>query len=349
MKKEGKSAMKKNRRNNAKKERTIMIASSVFVLAALTMTGIYMKSNQNQEEGDGYTIDFTKLEDNVEDKYEEIAKNDPVEESVSTPDIADSSKEIAGMDDDLDYLPMEAGSGLVQIPGLTDGASQEAPEDVPSQDTIAQEPEVVKEKPKDKDKTEDKNKTDAGATATPDVPVEDAGSAPDAGSTQNPDSAENTDSPAAEDTEGSAVAVEPLHFAQSEGLLRPVSGEVLIPFSMDGGVYFTTLDHFKYNPALMIAANQGEAVTACADGTVTAIFENEEIGHALTMDLGDGYQITYGQLDEIRVMEGSRVEPGQVIGFIAAPTKYFTLEGSNLYLKLTMNGTPMDPEALLQY
>ena len=326
-----------------------MIASSVFVLAALTMTGIYMKSNQNQEEGDGYTIDFTKLEDNVEDKYEEIAKNDPVEESVSTPDIADSSKEIAGMDDDLDYLPMEAGSGLVQIPGLTDGASQEAPEDVPSQDTIAQEPEVVKEKPKDKDKTEDKNKTDAGATATPDVPAEDAGSAPDAGSTQNPDSTENTDSPAAEDTEGSAVAVEPLHFAQSEGLLRPVSGEVLIPFSMDGGVYFTTLDHFKYNPALMIAANQGEAVTACADGTVTAIFENEEIGHALTMDLGDGYQITYGQLDEIRVMEGSRVEPGQVIGFIAAPTKYFTLEGSNLYLKLTMNGTPMDPEALLQY
>ena len=57
-----------------------MIASSVFVLAALTMTGIYMKSNNTEEQGDGYTIDFTALEDNVEDKHEEIAQNKPVEE-----------------------------------------------------------------------------------------------------------------------------------------------------------------------------------------------------------------------------------------------------------------------------
>ncbi len=42
------------------------------------------------------------------------------------------------------------------------------------------------------------------------------------------------------------------------------------------------------------------------------------------------------------------MEPGQVIGFIAAPTKYFSVEGSNLYLKLTLNGAPVDPEVLLQ-
>ena len=96
--------MRKNRRNNAKKERTIMIASSVFVLA-----GIYMKSNQSQEENDGYTIDFTALEDNVEDKHEEIAKNNPVEENVNLPgesiteSAPDMSEEISGMDDDLDY------------------------------------------------------------------------------------------------------------------------------------------------------------------------------------------------------------------------------------------------------
>lgn len=334
MKKEGKAAMRKNRRNNAKKERTIMIASSAFVLAALTMTGIYMKSNQNQDQSDGYTIDFTALEDNVEDKHEEIAKNNPVEENVNKPSITESapdiSQEISGMDDDLDYLPMEAGSGLVEIPGLTDKITDEMPDDLPSQDTIAQEPEIIEQKPEDQ--------TDPDTTSTPDVPQE-----------ENPGSKENTESApqTAENTENTGVA-EPLHFAESEGLLRPVSGEVLIPFSMNGGVYFSTLDQFKYNPALMIAANQGDAVTACTDGTVTAIFENEEIGHALTMDLGDGYQITYGQLEEIRVIEGSHVNPGDVIGFIAAPTKYFSLEGSNLYLKLTMNGAPVNPETLMQ-
>ncbi len=314
-----------------------MIASSVFVLAALTMTGIYMKSNNTEEQGDGYTIDFTALEDNVEDKHEEIAQNKPVEEKDDTKNSTNkgenpgASKEVAGKDDDLDYLPMEAGSPLVTIPGLTDGAADEMPEDIGGQDTIAQEPEVSQEKP------EAGTDTNADATATPDAPQEEAGGTEDAGAAENADSAD-----------GSAIAAPIPHFAESEGLLRPVSGEVLIPFSMDGGVYFSTLDQFKYNPALMIAAEQGIAVTACADGTVTAIFENEEIGHALTVDLGDGYQITYGQLDAIQVMEGSYVEPGQVIGFIAAPTKYFSVEGSNLYLKLTLNGAPVDPEVLLQ-
>ena len=125
-----------------------MFASSAFVLAALTMTGIYMKSNNTEEQGDGYTIDFTALEDNVEDKHEEIAQNKPVEEKADTKkdDSADkapdATKEVAGKDDDLDYLPMEAGSPLVTIPGLTDGAAEGMPEDIGGQDTIAQEPEI---------------------------------------------------------------------------------------------------------------------------------------------------------------------------------------------------------------
>ncbi len=339
--------MRKNRRNNAKKERTIMIASSVFVLAALTMTGIYMKSNQTKEQDDGYTIDFTALESNVEDKHEEIAQNKPVEEKADTKtdtktdtkknnaleEVPEEKEQTAGLGDDLDYLPMEAGSTLVKIPGLTDGMTDGIQEEVQTQDTIAQEPELSQEKP---DAGTD---ADGNPTATPETPQEDAGGFED-GAAENLDNADSTD--------GNAVTAPVPHFAESEGLLRPVSGEVLIPFSMDGGVYFSTLDQFKYNPALMIAAERGAAVNACADGTVIAIFEDAEIGHALTMDLGDGYQITYGQLEEIRVAEGSYVEPGQVLGFIAAPTKYFSVEGSNLYLKLTMNGAPVDPEVLLQ-
>ena len=157
------------------------------------------------------------------------------------------------------------------------------------------------------------------------------------------DSAEST-----EDTAGSGVVAESLQFAESEGLLRPVNGEVLIPFSMDSSVYFSTLDQFKYNPAMMIAAEQGTGVSACAEGVVVDIFEDEEIGHAVTMDLGNGYQITYGQLYDINVTMNSHVDPGQIIASVAAPTKYYSVEGSNLYLKLTANGTPVNPEALFR-
>lgn len=45
-----------------------MLASSAFVLAALTMTGVYMKGQNVESKDDGYTLDFTALENNADDK-----------------------------------------------------------------------------------------------------------------------------------------------------------------------------------------------------------------------------------------------------------------------------------------
>ena len=109
--------MRRNQRNrnNGKKERIVMLASSAFVLAALTMTGVYMQAQNTGEEDDGYTIDFTALEDHAADKNQEIARN-----------RTDSGNAV--LEDDLDYMPMEAGSGLIQIPGLTDKEETQIPE-----------------------------------------------------------------------------------------------------------------------------------------------------------------------------------------------------------------------------
>jgi len=38
------------------------------------------------------------------------------------------------------------------------------------------------------------------------------------------------------------------------------------------------------------------------------------------------------------------VNPGDTIGSVAAPTKYYSVEGSNLYFKLTKDGEPVNPE-----
>ncbi len=348
MKKEGKAAMRKNRRNNTKKERIIMIASSVFVLSALTMTGIYMKSNQEAEQDDGYTLDFTALEDSVEDKYEEIAQNVQSQEKEDAPEdqvAGNATDEADNLEDDLDYLPMEVGSGTVTIPGLTDRELEEAPEGSAAGREEADGKPVAEASAQGR-KAEAGTQTEDGAQASADATEEPQQEA------ENADSAaagnEAADAGAVDSAGSNEVEAQTLHFAESDGLLRPVSGEVLIPFSMDSSVYFSTLDQFKYNPALMIAAETGAAVSACADGRVISVFENEEIGKAITVELGDGYQITYGQLEEVRVTEGSYVESGEIIAFIAAPTKYFSVEGSNLYLKLTMNGVPVDPEGLLR-
>ena len=52
-----------------------MLASSAFVLAALTMTGVYMKGQNVESRDDGYTLDFTALPNNADDKLQEITEN----------------------------------------------------------------------------------------------------------------------------------------------------------------------------------------------------------------------------------------------------------------------------------
>ena len=112
---------------------------------------------------------------------------------------------------------------------------------------------------------------------------------------------------------------------------------------MDKTVYFPTLDQYKYNPAIIIQANQGDMITAAAAGKVISVFEDPQIGKAVTMELGGGYEITYGQLEGILVSEGSYVAAGDVIAEVAAPTKYYSVEGTNVYFKLTKDGSPVNP------
>lgn len=150
--------------------------------------------------------------------------------------------------------------------------------------------------------------------------------------------AQETDAPAI------STAMQPtLSFGDTDTLVWPVVGNVLINYSMDKTVYFPTLDQYKYNPAIVIAANEGDMITAAAAGKVTSVFEDPQIGQAVTMDLGNGYEITYGQLKEILVSEGSYVSMGDMIASVAAPTKYYSIEGTNVYFKLTKDGNPVNP------
>lgn len=325
---EGKPVMRRNRNDNAKKERIIMIASSVFVLAALTMTGVYMQSKDQESQNDGYTIDFTALENSAGDKGQEIAQN-----FGDTENPADS---ISGLEDDLDYPLLEAGSNDIEIPGLTDRDKTEEKDKDANTDPV-----------QDTDTMQDTDTIKNKEPSTPKLPEEETSAESSEPAASGQDT--QTEAPQTQKTslvEGAPVVQQELHYAESEGLLRPVNGETLIPFSMEKSVYFETLDQYKRNSALIISAQEGTKVTACAEGKVVDIFQNEEIGHAVTVELGDGYRITYGQLRDIQVAMGSYVNAGDTIGSIASPTKYYVREGSNLYLAMKSGDTPIDPEKL---
>lgn len=148
----------------------------------------------------------------------------------------------------------------------------------------------------------------------------------------------------AEETEKQVAVTTPsLHFPTEEGLLWPMDGNVIMNYSMDATIYHATLDQYKYNPAIIIAGDVNNKVYSVAKGKIVDISQNEVTGTTVTVDLGDGYKAIYGQLKELNFDVGDYLESGHVIGYVSEPTKYYSLEGSNLYFELQKDGEPIDP------
>ena len=73
----------------------------------------------------------------------------------------------------------------------------------------------------------------------------------------------------------------------------------------------------------------------------------KETGCTVTQDIGDGYTAVYGQLKELNFDVGDMVESGQVVGYVGEPTKYYSVEGSNVYFQILKDGVPVDPVEIL--
>ncbi len=132
-------------------------------------------------------------------------------------------------------------------------------------------------------------------------------------------------------------------FGETDVLVWPVQGDIVLKYSMDSTIFFESLNVYKCNPAISIASDVGTSVAAAASGIVQSVEVNEETGTTVTVAIGDGYETTYGLLDEVTVKAGDSIAAGQYLGTVASPTAYYVKEGSNLYFKLTKDGVPVDP------
>lgn len=133
-----------------------------------------------------------------------------------------------------------------------------------------------------------------------------------------------------------------LDYTDAEKLVWPVEGNVILGYSMDTTTYFPTLEQYKCNPANVIQSDVSTPVVAPADAKVLEIGSNEEIGNYIRLDLGNAYTAVCGQLKEIPVVENEYLHKGDIIGYIAEPTKYYSVEGVNLYFELLHEDAPVD-------
>lgn len=139
-----------------------------------------------------------------------------------------------------------------------------------------------------------------------------------------------------------------LNFHEEDGLKWPIQGNVLLNFNMEHSIYFETLRQYKVNPAIIIQGTVGEEVLSATKGIVTDLVENEETGLTMTMSIGSGYKLVYGQLEDAKVKVGDTVSEGEIIGYVAEPTKYYIVEGSNLYFQVLKDDEAINPMLLLK-
>lgn len=330
--------MARRNRNSIRKERIIMLASSVFVLAALTITGVYVRNN-NRAERENYVVDFEAIEKSGTETAENIM---PAEE-------LDTLFAEVGTDD-LDYDPsfQEANSQNVENTEEEGGLKTKISKDKEEEEQAVKEKADKEKKPAVNEKADKEKKEPAKEKKAEkkSEPAEKKEEQEEAGMFD-----ETVDTAMSDDVQAEAVSttVQPaLDFSEEDGLVWPIVGDVLINYSMDRTIYFPTLEQYKYNPAIVISASQGERISAAADGRVTSVSYDPATGNTVVMDLGNGYELTYGQLENITVSEGSFVSVGDGIGTVAYPTKYYSVEGSNVYFKLTKDGEPVNPMSRLQ-
>lgn len=154
--------------------------------------------------------------------------------------------------------------------------------------------------------------------------------------------AENTTE---EDTEESVAVLNAEEVDQ--GLTWPVNGKVILDYSMDKSIYFTTLGQYKCNPAIILSGSVGDKVVSACDCKITDVSRKDETGLTVTTTSGN-YEFVYGQLADLKVAKGDTIKEGDTIGTLAKPSKYYTKEGCNLYFQVLEDGESVNPLLLLK-
>jgi len=137
-------------------------------------------------------------------------------------------------------------------------------------------------------------------------------------------------------------------FSDYDRMVWPVYGETVMPFSITSLVYDPTLDQFRTNDNLRIAAHEGDAVRAGADGIVIEIGHNIRQGNYVTVDHGNGWIATYGQLMPYTLVSvGEVVRTGQAIGGVGQPSIFGSAHGTHVHLRIERDEQPINPYYVL--
>ncbi|MBQ8781894.1 MAG: M23 family metallopeptidase [Oscillospiraceae bacterium] len=131
---------------------------------------------------------------------------------------------------------------------------------------------------------------------------------------------------------------------EMRAMVRPLNGEVLVPFSEGELVKSSTLNVWKTHDGVDIAGNLNEKVKSMTSGNVVSIYEDQMLGACVKIDHGNGLEGFYCNLSkDIPIVEGQTVSAGTIIGMVGDTAQGEIKESTHLHFALKKDGEWIDP------
>lgn len=128
--------------------------------------------------------------------------------------------------------------------------------------------------------------------------------------------------------------------------IRPVSGELVQPFSGEELVYNETLGEWRTHNGADYAAKDGEEVLAVFSGEVLRAENDAQLGNTVELKLDSGYTVRIAGLKDIAVKAGERLSQGDVIGTAGNSSLIESSAGTQIHFELMSGDKLLDPETL---
>lgn len=127
----------------------------------------------------------------------------------------------------------------------------------------------------------------------------------------------------------------------------PVTLSVLLKFPVADGTISSAFGERdgKFHQGLDIAADTDTPIMASLTGTVKEVGENDSYGKYVLIDHGSGIETRYAHCNSISVKQGDRVNMGNEIAKVGSTGDS---SGSHVHLELLIDGTPYNPQTVLQ-
>ena len=183
---------------------------------------------------------------------------------------------------------------------------------------------------------------------TKDVPVSE-----NAGTEEPSDSGSQKSDPASQ-VSGKVPTVDSLDSEPAVSAFQfPVKHEnaqVTNPYSMDKLIYSVTLDQYMTHCGVDIEAPEDAQVVAVADGTVTAVYEDDRYGTSIEITHPGDIVSVYSNLSTAEMVEtGDVVSGGQIIGGVGSTGLFESLEPAHLHFEMLKGGAYVKPGDFIKF